>query len=92
MAEKPITPVKDINQIVRYLTNTFNVVTNKLDRAIRSKTGPNLAYELQTEFAYLLNEIMQGPRGVLQKNIAACNDYIDEVIQKLNESTDGYEQ
>lgn len=93
MAEKyekqqtPTPVVKDISQIVRYLTNTFNMVlsSSKLDKAARTKTGPNRAYQLQTEFAYLLNEVMQGPRSILQKNIAVCNEYIDTVIQELGD-------
>lgn len=87
MAEKD-TPVKDISQIVRYLTNTFNMVlsSSSIDRAARVKHVPNRAYELQTEFAYRLNEVMIGPRCMLQKNIAECNEYIDEVMQELNSS------
>lgn len=86
MAEKEAPKEKDIGQIVRYLTATFNQAAAGLDRAFRSKQGgPNRAYQLQTEFAYLLNEVVQGPRCVLQKNIAACNDYIDQLVQTLNE-------
>jgi hypothetical protein len=86
MAEKEVPKEKDVGQIVRYLVSTFNQATARLDRAFRSKTtGPNRTYVLQTEFAYLLNEVVQGPRCVMQKNISACNDYIDNVIQTLNE-------
>lgn len=85
MAEaKKSAPEKDINQIVRYLTNTFNTVISGLDRPQRVKGIANEAYELQTEFAYRLNEVMQGPRSLLQKNIAECNEYIDQVMQQLN--------
>ena len=85
-AQTPTPAVKDISQIVRYLTNTFNMVisSSALDKAARTKTGPNRAYQLQTEFAYLLNEVMLGPRSIMQKNIAVCNEYIDQVIQELN--------
>lgn len=89
MAEKEAPKEKDIGQIVRYLTVTFNQATAKLERPFRSTTkGANVAYYLQREFAYLLNEIVQGPRCVLQKNIAACNDFIDEVVQELNTYTE----
>lgn len=81
MAEKSVS--KDINQIVRYLTTTFNVATSGLERPIRTKQGPNRAYELQTEFAYRLNEVIQGPPSLLQKHITDCNDFIDDVIQEL---------
>lgn len=83
MAEKAA-PVKDINQIVRYLTNTFNAVTAGLERPARVKLIPNRTYELQSEFAYRLNEVMQGPRSLLQRNIADCNEFIDQVMQELN--------
>lgn len=82
MSEKEAPKEKDVGQIIRYLTNTFNTATSALEKAARSKEhGPNLLYKLQTEFAYLLNEVAQGPRCVLQKNIAVCNDYIDDVMQ-----------
>jgi len=76
---------KDIGQIVRYLSSTFNQATARLERAHRGKNGPNYAYVLQTEFAYLLNEVVQGPRCVLQRNIAECNEFIDRVVQDLSQ-------
>lgn len=85
MAEKEPQKEKDIGQIVRYLTSTFNQATARLERAFRGKSGgPNRAYVLQTEFAYRLNELVQGPRCVLQRNIAECNDFIDQVVQELS--------
>lgn len=84
MADREPQKEKDIGQIVRYLVATFNQATSKLERPFRGKTsGPNRTYRLQTEFAYRLNEVMQGPRCVLQKNIAECNEFIDEVVQEL---------
>lgn len=84
MAEKEVAKEKDIEQVIRYLTSTFNKAKGKLERAFRGKeAGPNRAYVLETEFAYLLNEVMQGPRCVLQKNIAECNDFIDRVMTEL---------
>ena len=85
MSEPTEKPVKDVNQIIRYLSTTFNRVTVKLDRPNRDKkTGPNEAYMLQTEFAYLLNEIVLGPRCGMQKSIVACNEFLDQVVQELN--------
>ncbi len=84
MAEKTPTPTKNVDQIIRYLTNTFSVVTQSLDKAQQTKTGPNQLYRLQTEFAYLLNEVGQGQASVLQKHIANCNNYIDQVMQALS--------
>lgn len=85
MSEKEILKEKDIGQIVRYLCSAFNTVTGKIERPYRSKTiGANQAYKWQTEFAYRLNEIIQGPRCLLQNNITKCNEYIDEVLIELN--------
>lgn len=78
-------PVKDISLTLRHLNNMFNAVTNGLEKANNHpKTGPNLTYQIQSEFAYRINEVMIGPRCLLPKNIAECNEYIDEVIQLLN--------
>lgn len=87
-AKKTTAPEKDINQIVRHLTYMFNTVTSGLDRAqrvlVQGMMVPNDAYRYQTEFAYRLNEIMVGPRSVVQKNIAECNEYIDQILVELN--------
>lgn len=78
------TKEKDVEQIIRYLTTAFNKAKAGTERAFRPKTGKaNEAYIMETEFAYLLNELTQGPRCTLQKNIAACNDFIDQVITHL---------
>jgi hypothetical protein len=83
MAEKKSTPIKDVDKILRYLTNMFNNITFSLPRAARTKTGPNQLYKLQSEFAYLLNEVALGQPAVMQKHIAACNDFIDKTMQDL---------
>lgn len=85
MAQSEPRKERDIDGIVRYLTSTFNQATSKLERPFRNpKTGEaNRAYKYQTEFAYRLNEVMQGPRGILQKNIAECNEYIDTVLAEI---------
>ncbi|MCK9369631.1 hypothetical protein M0R04_06960 [Candidatus Dojkabacteria bacterium] len=84
MAEKKTTQTKSVDQIIRYLTNTFNFVTQPLDKAVRTSAGPNRLYKHQTEFAYLINDVAQGQPSVLQKHIARCNDYIDRVMQELS--------
>lgn len=84
MAGKELAKEKDVEQVVRYLTSAFNKATTDLDRAFRGKTsGQNKAYFLETEFAYLLNEVIQGPRCMLQRNITECNEFIDAVVQEL---------
>lgn len=77
---------KDVGQIIRYLTSTFNSATSKMEKSVRNKNGPNRAYIIQSEFAYRLNELTMGPKCVLQKNIAECNDFIDEVVQEMSKS------
>ena len=85
MAERESAKEKDVEQVVRYLVSTFNKATASFERAFRGKkSGPNNAYIMETEFAYLLNEVMQGPRCLLQKNIAACNDFIAEVTDHVS--------
>jgi hypothetical protein len=86
MSQPAEKPVKDVNQIIRYLSTTFNRVTaSKLERAVRdNKTGTtNEAYIIQTEFAYLLNEVVMGPRCTMQKSIVACNEFLDMLVQEL---------
>lgn len=86
MAEKEAPKEKDIGQIVRYLGGTFNQLMSKLERATRNhKTGEmNDAYVLTREFAYLLNEVVQGPRCMLQKHITDCNNFLDSLMQEMN--------
>lgn len=88
MAGKELAKEKDVEQVVRYLTSAFNKATISCDRAFRTKTlGPNKAYILETEFAYHLKEVIQGPRCMLQRNITECNEFIDAVVQELAKST-----
>lgn len=87
MFEKDTQKERDVGPIIRYLTNTFNQATANMERPARHKlTGPNQLYIMQTEFAYLLNEVVQGPKCVMQKNITACNEYIDRTIQLQSRS------
>lgn len=86
MVEKEKEKEKDIGQIVRYLTSTFNQITARMERPFRGKTsGPNQTYLLQTDFAYLLNEVMQSPRCMLQKRIIECNEFLDQLSAELKE-------
>jgi hypothetical protein len=76
---------RDVNQVVRYLVATFNKATSGMERpAARKKGVPNPLYKAQTEFAYLLNEVTQGPASIMQYNIAQCNAYIDTVLMSMN--------
>jgi len=91
MAKQPTqaernTKERDIDGIVRYLTNTFNTATAGLEKPYRNpKTKEsNAAYKMQTEFAYRLNEVVRGAPGVMQRNIADCNEYIDFAITEVD--------
>ncbi len=76
---------RDISQIVRYLNNTFNTVTYDMEKPSYNTTrGANNTYKMQTEFAYLIHEVMIGAPALLQKHISACNEYIDNIIQSRN--------
>lgn len=76
---------KDIEKIIRYLSNTFNTVIKDLEKpSWTTAKGANDAYQMQTEFAYLIHEIMMCAPCVVQKNISACNDFIDQLVQKVN--------
>lgn len=89
MAEKKEAPKeKDVGQIIRYLTSTFNQVTRGQEAAFRFKEkGPNKQYLREREFAYRINELTLGPRSMLQKNIAECNNFIDSVMQEINQES-----
>lgn len=79
---------RDISQVVRHLTTTFNNATMKLERPFRGGTlGANKTYKLQTEFAYLLNDLTQAPNCLVQKYITECNNFIDRVIIDLSKET-----
>jgi hypothetical protein len=72
---------KDIGQITRYLNNTFNKVTSDMERPWRgAKSGSNELYVLTRDFAYLIHEVMIGPRALLQYNIGKCNALIDSIL------------
>lgn len=84
--EEKVVKTRDIAQVVRYLTKTFNTATAKLERASRVGKPPtsNTAYIMQSEFACLLNELMQAPPCVQPKWIADCNEYIDYAMTYVN--------
>lgn len=74
---------RDVTQIVRYLTTTLNNAMSSvgMERPLRTDAnGANDAYKVTTEFAYILNEIVQGPRCMQQKYITDCNEVINQVL------------
>lgn len=85
MSTKEVSKEKDLTSIVHYLSGVFNNIVVKMPRAFRGKTsGPNEAYKLETEFAYLLNELMQGPKSMQQKYITDINNFIDGLVTRAN--------
>lgn len=83
MAEREPQKERNVEQIVRYLVSTFEKAIASQDRAVRSpKTGANNTYKWEREFAYRLNELMQGPKCMIQPNITACNEFIDTIISQ----------
>lgn len=90
MTEKEPQRQKDVGQIIRYLSSTFNQAISPLERAQRTKEkGANRAYLMTRDFAYLLNEVALCPPCVLQRNITLCNEYIDQVMQEVQASRQG---
>lgn len=84
---------KDIERVLSYLTHSYNKATSGLERAFRGKnTGPNLAYILDTEMAYLLNEIQRGPKSMTQVAISNCNQFIAEVVEEVEKHKKEKEQ
>lgn len=82
MIDKP--KERDITQVVRYLTNTFKNVTSTWPNAERNGKTKNATYIAQCDFAWLINEIMQGPTCMAQKYISDCNELLDSIVTKNN--------
>jgi hypothetical protein len=77
----------DTKGIVRYLSFKFNEQVRNGERGMRVRDDrgilvPNEAYRNETEFAYLLNEIARGPTCMIQRNIAACEEFITNLASK----------
>lgn len=86
MADREPQKERDVGQIVRYLVSTYQKAVHGQDRAVRTqRAGPNQAYLWEREFAYRLNEIVQGPKCMIQPNIMACNEFIDTVIGHIKQ-------
>lgn len=84
MAENQSPSEQMIEKSVRYLQNQFSKVTAGMGKAVRAtKTQPATElYQLQVDFAYLIDEIQRGPRYFAPKVISECNEFLDNIIQK----------
>ncbi len=74
----------NIEQVVRYLSYTFDKSTKDIGKAERyidskpKKIVKTDGYRFQTEFCYLIDEIQRGPKCLIQKAISDCNDLIEQ--------------
>ena len=79
------TEQKEINveQVVRYLSYTFDKATQGMGKASRYKDPDTKkivktdAYLYQVDFCYLIDEIQNGPKCLIQKAISDCNELIE---------------
>jgi len=74
----------NIDQVVRYLSYTFEKATQGMGKAIRyidpetKKVAKTDAYNFQVDFCYLIDEIQRGPKCLVQKAISDCNNLIEQ--------------
>ena len=76
---------REINttEVVKYLSRSFNrAVFNsslggtKAVRTINNRVDPTELYERQVDFAYMLDNIMRGPKYIAPKYIQEANELI----------------
>lgn len=79
---------KEINtqQVIRFLTHSFASATQGMGKAIRlvddKKVTMTPLYKFQVEFCHMVHDIDHGPKYLIPKVIADCND----LIRKINEN------
>ncbi len=70
--------------VIHYLTRKFDSKVSQWE-APRSRTTQsggfekNASYTAQTEFMYLINEVMMGPPCMVQRNVTTCEDFINSL-------------
>lgn len=75
------TTARNINQVVAHLSRVFNASLNKLPKAVYTKEhGSNFTYRKQSEFAYILNEIIMQPPAAQQIFITQANEFIGKTM------------
>ncbi len=76
----------DTQQVIRFLTHSFASITQGMGKAIRSvdnkKVTTTPLYEFQVEFCHMIHDIGYGPKYLIPKVIADCNEF----IRKINEN------
>lgn len=70
----------DSDRVVRHLNRNFADAISGLGKAAKDKNGnPNKLYQLQVEFAYMIDEIQRGPVYLMPKVIADANELITKI-------------
>ncbi|KKL11757.1 hypothetical protein LCGC14_2542550, partial [marine sediment metagenome] len=71
------------DQVIRYLNHAFISATQGIGKATRTvvkkKVVTTLSYDLQVKFAYMINDIGNGPKYLIPKVIAEANEFIREI-------------
>ena len=76
----------ELRRIEKFLWVSYQRAQQKLNlpRPARdSNNQTNESYRMDVEFAYLLNEVTQGPQVMLQTSIGMCNQYIDDILMRV---------
>lgn len=74
----------NIEQVVRYLSYTFEKAIQGKGKALRyidsetKKIVKTDVYNFQVDFCYLIDEIQRGPKCLVQKAISDCNNLIEQ--------------
>lgn len=72
-------PKVDISRVGDFLSRRFREATDNLPRAANTPMGLNIAYKLQHEFCYRLDEIQRGPSYMVPKLIQQTNSWIGKL-------------
>lgn len=78
-AQTSTSPKVDINRVGDFLSRRFREATDNLPRAANTPMGLNIAYKLQQEFCYRLDEIQRGPVYLAPKLIQQLNVWIGKL-------------
>lgn len=76
----------NVSMVVSYLTNSFQkaMSSSGLKKAVRDSQTKvvNEAYKLESDFAYLIDDIVRGPTCLLTHHIAKANEFISSINTK----------
>lgn len=89
MAYQKEKPEINTDQVIRYLNHAFASATQGIGKATRTmvkrKVVTTLLYDLQVKFAYMINDIGNGPKYLIPKVIAEANEFIREINEIRHE-------